>query len=91
VIGLTAWPSTRVLNRSEPAPTAFAAPTNMLRREIELDIVISLPAARLRHPACATFDRTRRAASTVLMETSGLIAGALVSIAGAQRPPQAAG
>src|SRR2546430_12329968 len=44
VIGLTSWPNPRdgVLTRREPAPTTFAAPANMLRREIESDIVISL-------------------------------------------------
>src|SRR5215472_2197541 len=52
VIGLTSWPNSRdgVLTRREPAPTTFAAPASMLRREIESDIVISLCNKRRRHP-----------------------------------------
>src|SRR2546423_10961184 len=70
VIGLTSWPNTRegvLTRRREPAPTAFAAPASILRREMESNIAISLsrPQKTAGARGVTTFDRTRQAASMV--------------------------
>src|SRR5262245_22687274 len=77
VIGLTSWPNTRegvLTKRREPAPTTFAAPANILRREMESNIVISLKKTAGAH-GVITFDRTRQAASMVQI---GVVAVACV-------------